>query len=290
MRQHSIRSVRLPSGTSFETVRALGEEFPTVSFERGGALVRGDAAIDLAAWSRASSFQPFDDAVDRSITSRLVLQGDASDVLVANEIITRYQRWLDRRTPASKSRVFDGVLAAHRKLHDVEKPLVRADLEHALDTWQWLLRLAPDASLALQLAALFHDIERLESEAERRLEHRVRDYREFKERHAQRGSDIAFDVLLSAGVEESVAARARDLIACHERRMDDREIALLNDADGLSFFSLKSAGYFDDFGPLQTRRKIGYTLARLGRNARFQMSTLRLRPDVEELFAAVVRA
>lgn len=290
MRDLPIRVVRLPGGTPFESLHDLKEDFPSLTFERGGARIRGDAVIDLGAWSASATFEPFDEAVEQSITGRLVLEGDEDGLPAVPEVLTRYQRWFNRRTGASRDAVFDRVLSVHRQLHDCGKPLVRADLDHAIDTWQWLLRLDPNASLALQLAAIFHDVERLESEADQRVEHRVRDYRSFKDLHAQRGSDVAFDVLVDSGIDRSIATRTRELIASHERPHEDREVAVLNDADGLSFFSLNSAGYLDYFGALQTRRKISYTLARLGRKARFRMAAIRMRPDVETLFAAVVRA
>src|SRR5205814_582070 len=83
---------------------------------------------------------------------------------------------------------FDKVLARHCELHDMNKPLVAADFDHARDTWRWVLRLAPHASLAVQVAALFHDVERLASESEARIEHRAADYEAFKKAHAAAGA------------------------------------------------------------------------------------------------------
>jgi hypothetical protein len=54
----------------------------------------------------------------------------------------------------------------------------------------------------------------------------------------------------------------------------------LNDADGLSFFSLNSAAYADYFGPDQTRRKVANVLHRLSHDARERLSLVRLRWDV----------
>ena len=146
-----------------------------------------------------------------------------------------------------------------------------------------MLRLAPEASCAVQLAALFHDVERLESEADRRVEHHAPDYAAFKDAHASRGGERAREVLLAAGVDEVTASRVRTIVALHERRGHDPEIDLLNDADALSFFSLNSSGYADYFGPEQTKKKIAYTLARLSPSARRRLSAVKLRPDVAAL-------
>jgi hypothetical protein len=211
-------------------------------------------------------------------------------------ILTRCQRVLDCRNEASRGALFDRVLAAHRQAHDLAKPLVRADYDHALDTWQWGLRLAPRAGLAVQLAALCHDIERLDSEADARSEHRAADYQAFKDEHAARGADLADALLGEAGVDAETRRRTARLIAAHERppgaaaadAAADEEaeaIALLNDADALSFFSLNSVGYLDYFGPEATRRKVAYTLGRLRPAARHYLTGMRLPAKVAEAVA-----
>lgn len=258
----------------------LAREFPTVKLGSGplGPLIEADA------WCAAQSFQPFDEAVEQSDADGISVRGPPE---VACEVLTRYQRFVERRNRGSLEPVFTVVLAAHRSLHDVQKPLVKADLDHALDTWQWMLRLDPVASTAVQLAALFHDVERLESEADVRIEHHAADYQAFKDAHALHGAERTFGILVAVGIERAIAERARDIVARHERRRGDREIDLLNDADALSFFSLNSSGYLDYFGPDQTRRKIRYTLGRLSKNARRKLEHVRLRPDVRRLFEEV---
>jgi hypothetical protein len=199
----------------------------------------------------------------------------------AREVLTRCQRWTGRRNGASRGGLFDRVLSRYRKAHDLTKPLVRADYNHALDTWQWMLRLEPGADLALQLAALLHDVERLASEADRRIEHHAADYQAFKDGHAERGAELAEALLGRAGVDAGTQQRTARLIAAHERPAapgdpDAGAIDLLNDADALSFFSLNSVGYLDYFGPEATRRKVAYTLRRLRPQARRHLGGMRL--------------
>jgi hypothetical protein len=95
------------------------------------------------------------------------------------EVRLRYQRLTPVRNEASASTAFSALLERHRALHDLSRPLVRADHDHAIDTWQWLLRLDAHAPLPLQLAALLHDVERLESEADTRVEHLAPDFGRF---------------------------------------------------------------------------------------------------------------
>lgn len=203
---------------------------------------------------------------------------------MALEVLTRCQRLVGRRNAASSTPLFDRVLERHRALHDLGKPLVRADWAHAVDVSQWVIRLDPDAGLAVQLAALFHDVERLVSEADVRVEHRAADYQAFKDEHARRGAELADEALAAAGVDAATRDQTARLIAGHER---DR--SLLSDADALSFFSLNSPGYLDYFGPEAARKKIAWTLARLRPEARERLDTVRLRPDVAEMIRLAAR-
>jgi hypothetical protein len=278
---------------------ALGSSFPHILLATEGqasGLPRLD--VGLEEWeSRSFNFYALDGELDALAEGHdgpfaIVLQGSREQLArSADGVLTRCQRWLDRRNHASRSRLFDRVLAVHREAHDLAKPLVRADYNHALDTWQWLLRLAPEAGLADQLAALFHDVERLVSEADARVEHRAADYQAFKDDHAARGATLADALLAEAGIDAAARHRAARLIAVHERpaaagEPEAEAISRLNDADALSFFSLNSVGYLDYFGPEQTRRKVAYTLRRLRPAARRHLAGMRL---PEEVAAALAR-
>jgi len=232
------------------------------------------AALDADAW-RGDDFDFW--AFDR-FADDLFARGEPLHVrarpheraLVGHQLAIRTQR-LAR---ADVVPWFARVLATHRALHDLGKPLVRADYDHALDTWQWTLRLDREAPPSVQLAALLHDLERLDSEADARVEHRAPDYQAFKDAHAAAGARRARAVL--AGAPAPIAERACALIARHERPGDDPALCALNDADALSFFSLNSAGYLAYFGPEQTASKVAYTLARMSAPARRWLAELRL--------------
>ncbi len=275
-------------------------EFPTV--EIGIQTEQNLPSLSLSASEWASPRFPFyelDYRFDQLADSagggpfRLSITGEEARLPdTALEVLTRCQRRIARRNAASRGPLFDRVLAAHRTLHDLDKPLVRADWAHALDVWQWTVRLAPDASLAVQLAALFHDVERLVSEADRRVEHQASDYQAFKDEHARRGAEMADAALAESGVDAATRARAARLIGGHEHPPapgdpDAADLALLNDADALSFFSLNSPGYLDWFGPEPTRRKVAFTLGRLRPAARARLERVRLRPDVREILTGV---
>lgn len=262
---------------------AVAAEFPTVVARAAAAApdgVRVVCAAELFAggergWRIAR-------AVDDADELALVVSSRAEAVAM----MTRLQRLVDRRNAASSTAAFARALAAHRALfsaHDLGRPLVRADYDHARDAWQWMLRLDSKASAAAQLAALFHDVERLGSEADARVEHLAADYDAFKALHAVVGAEVMERTLASLPLGDGVVERAAGLVARHERCDGSAESALLNDADALSFFSLNSGGYLDYFGAAQTHRKIVWTLARMSPRARARLDAVFVRDDVRAL-------
>ncbi|WP_437731837.1 DUF4202 family protein [Sorangium sp. So ce1335] len=268
----------------------LSREFPGVEIDApsppGG---EPQAAIDARAWRAAAldlwALDTHLHAIDARGLFALRIEGIAPEMAArtAYEVLTRCQRFIRRRNLASATAVFARALARHRELYDLDRPLVRADHDHAIDVWQWMLRLDPRASVAAQAAALFHDVERLVSEANVRIEHRAPDYQAFKDEHARRGAALACAALADVGLAPEVLERVGVLVGAHERPGDDPELALLNDADALSFFSLNSGGFLDYYGPEHTRAKVAYTLRRLRPEARALLPRIRCRPEVEAM-------
>jgi hypothetical protein len=226
--------------------------------------------------------QADDLAARGSFEIELTGEGNEDSVL-ADEVPLHLQRWSGHRNAVSREDAFSALLRAHRALHPLEKPLVRADYRHALDVWQWVLRLDPEADAALQAAALFHDVERIFTEADSRREKGIasQDYDAFKARHAKESARVTDEILDGLGFSAPVRRRAAELIAGHDRPdlsadPDAADIAVLNDADALSYFSLNSPGYLAYFGEEQARRKIAWTLRRLSSRGRSWLARLRL--------------
>jgi uncharacterized protein DUF4202 len=229
----------------------LALEFPTVSFETG-------AAAPPAPVITMGQF-PAAEAIDAHLAGdaprSLSLAGGDPERLEQQALatLTRFQRFVGRRNKSSEGAAFDELLARHRALHDLSKPLVRAEFDHALDTWQWLLRLEPNAGFAVQAAALLHD------------------------------ARVAASLLRDLDFAPAAIAHVVRLVEGHEKAPDDREVSTLNDADALSFFSLDSAGFLDHSGPAHTRRKITDSHGRMSERARARLREVVLRPDVEAL-------
>jgi hypothetical protein len=251
---------------------------------------QGLVIVPLARW-QAPALDPIelDEAVARAdgsgpFTVRVVDDRGTSDLLQpVLQVVTRCQRHLTSRNAASATGLFDALLVRHRALHDLDKPLVAADYDHALDTWRWVLRLEPETPAEVQAAALFHDVERLVSESEVRVEQNAPDYVAFKDAHAAAGARLTAEVLAALDAPAPFAARVAELVATHEHPGDDPDKALLNEADALSFFSLNAPGFARYYGAAHTARKVAYTLARLGPRGRRALGGIRHRADIAAL-------
>jgi hypothetical protein len=255
---------------------ALRSEFPFLRFAWG----RPAADLRLEAW-RAPGFDfwSFDRRFDerRGERFRFVLQGEGAHLERAlGQVLTRLQRLFMRRNRHSADESFERLLQCHAAKHDLRRPLVRADYDHALDVWQWVLRLDPDASVDVQAAALLHDIERLDTEAERRIEHRYGDYRAFKAEHAARGAAGAVALVRQCGFSSAIAGRVGELVRAHESPSSDAAVQVLNDADALSFFSLNAPGFMAYFPREHLVRKVEVALARMSASAQQRLSSIRM--------------
>lgn len=179
----------------------LARELPSVRIEVTDACGVCDAIVDTDEWTAAADLSALDAAVETSPSDALSIRGTSEHLVeVACQVLGRYQRFIDRRNGFSSTRSFDAVLRGHRGAYGADV----GGCERALDRWQWLLRVAPNASVAAQIAALFRN----------------------SARHIER-------VTHAAGYADAIAVRAMRL--AHD---NDPEV---EDAEGLSFLSLESA-------------------------------------------------
>jgi len=271
----------------------LLREFP--EFEV--SLTREDAepaakhiSVDGDAWLSADlDLREFDRVVIERVSQNGPLHisvKPTNAISTVSQILTRYQRVFPRRNEYSSTSIFDTMLDVHRNCYNLDTPLVAADYAHGLDVWQWVLKLNPRASFSLQVAALFHDIERLSNEPDVRIEQHVTDYETFKINHARVSASMAHDILKQIGVAQEVCNEVAVLIASHEKGDSrDPDLVTLTDADALSFFGLSSPGFADYYGAAHTRKKVSHTLSRMSQAALDRLPKLRLRPDISSMLA-----
>jgi len=239
------------------------------------------ALLSSSQWRRGafddSSFDLRLDELAR-VPFTLRIADDRGERTFPIEVLNRCQRLIGRRNPHSQGPMFDRILRRHREMHDLSTRRVRAEYDHALDTWQWTLRLNPSAWTGVQIAALFHDVGRVMSGTDRE------EYRDF---HARAGAEIAWRLLATSGVDAQLCDHVVWLIASRERIAADPDIALLNDADALSFFSLSSRRFADTFGPDATGKAIAKHWSRMRPAARAKLDTVRLRDDIRRMLDQV---
>jgi Domain of unknown function (DUF4202) len=107
--------------------------------------------------------------------------------------------------------------------------------QHLLRTEHWLLELEPDASEALRLAAVLHDIERAFPDPESGWDSsRDGANPEYNRWHQDRCAEIASAWLREQGADEPLVAEVDKLIRVHEEG-GWHEADLLQAADSLSF-------------------------------------------------------
>ncbi len=147
----------------------------------------------------------------------------------------------------------------------IAKSQVPEDPAHAENTVQWLLRLWPDADMALRLAALGHDIDRAAPDKVRRED--FQDYDRFKAAHADHSAFILDHLLRECAVDDQLRVEVCRLVKLHETGGDARA-DLLRDADSLSYFDTNLPHYYQREGWEETLRRCEWGVQRLSKRAR----------------------
>ncbi len=128
---------------------------------------------------------------------------------------------------------------------EIERMAKKADYEiehsHMLSVFEWVLRLKPDADLALKIAALGHDIERYDENKVKR--ENFDSYEKFKRAHAQRSATITSNLMNQYGFNEQIIQKTAFLIANHEVG-GEGDVEIIKDADSLSFFDNNVYSYW----------------------------------------------
>jgi len=270
----------------------------------GFAPAWSDAALAVTAGRWAGDeydLLALDDEVWRCIgrhgRCELCLVDDGADVErlaeSALQLALRIQRFDSSTNPASATPFFQQILAAHEAMFDRRLPLVAAEHDHALDTWRWVLRLEPHASLSLQLAALLHDMEEPETVAgpdtgALAFADAPDDaYLPRKRAEAEAAARVVVRILESLSTPPPLVERTRALVIEHEglASSEPREpaAALLANADALSFFSLGAPAFARHFGLPHTARKVAHGLRRLDVEGHSWLARLKLPRTIRAL-------
>lgn len=124
---------------------------------------------------------------------------------------------------------------------------------HSLDTLGWVMKIDPEASEALQIAALAHDIDRGIKPKITREKNET--YDDYKVRHATRSSQLIVDLMVKYGYSKDLIKKTSFLVKNHEVGGSE-EVNILMDADSVSFFSCNIEWYYKYKGLKGTKDKI----------------------------------
>lgn len=262
-----VISPRNPRAAAIE-LGQLKREFPTVRIESRAELADDPTLVRVEEWRDPSAdLRVFDERVARATSAGsiglLVDRGCAEGA--ALEVLTRYQGLIDRRNDASASVLFDRVLASRLERSAEDRAC-------ALDVWQWTLRLAPRASLGLQLAAVFRDARLpLDEPCE-----------------SPRTPPLR-KLLATLAVPTPAARRACALLLRRDEVSRDPELAVFDEAAALSFFSRRSDAALRLHGLSGTRALVRVALHRLRPAVRVRLLHVRLRPEVWRIVEDALR-
>jgi len=178
----------------------------------------------------------------------------------AVELLNRYQRWLPLPSGSVVPPELETALLVYHQLFPQHDAVARERHEAGVDTWHWLLRLTPAASL--QLAALFHDL------ALGKLE----------------------TVLQPLGLDRRSMLRTVELALFYDEPARDPELAQLRSARSLSFLSLESWRFLRRYGAREARAKAEQLLVNLDGSALCVAAMTRQPKVVSDVLDAVLMA
>jgi len=135
----------------------------------------------------------------------------------------------------------------------VKNSPIPTDPSHSENTRKWVMKLKPDASNELQIAALTHDIER----GKRIEKPNFENYRDYKNWHSKRSARIITEVMKKHGIDENSIKKVKNLVLNHEVGGNEDQ-NILRHADSLSFFENNIEYYYSSRGEDRTRLKIRY--------------------------------
>jgi hypothetical protein len=144
---------------------------------------------------------------------------------------------------------------------NISKSEIPEDSKHSKNTRAWVLRLKPEADIALQIAALGHDIERSIKELKIKRKNYT-DYNEFKMAHARNSAKVLDDLLSKYDLNETIRYKVSNLVSHHEFG-GNPEANILKDADSISYFDVNLPFYFQRNSKGETEYRIIWEYQRL---------------------------
>ncbi len=164
---------------------------------------------------------------------------------------------------------------------------VKEDYIHSQSVWKWVLKLKPDADIALQIAALGHDIDR--SFPERRIKREdFESYDEYKKKHSLMAAKIVCELLKKFDFEKETIKKVKSLIEKHEVG-GEGDVEILKEADSITFFEYNLPFYRKSHTLQETKDKIKFMYGRLSKKAKQLINQIKFKDHgIDELFKETI--
>lgn len=164
----------------------------------------------------------------------------------------------------------------------------KTEYGHSQSVWQWVLKIKPEADIALQIAALGHDIDRSLNDY-RNMKAKHATYAEYKKEHVLLSAKITCDILKKHNFDKTTIDRVKYLIENHETG-GEGDVATLMSADSLAFFN-NLVHYRQKHTHEQTIDKIKYMYNRLSDQAKSMANRIGFEnAESEELFKEAINS
>ncbi len=168
-----------------------------------------------------------------------------------------------------------------------KKSFVKEDYVHSQSVWRWVLKLKPNSDIALQIAALGHDIDRSFKEKRIKREN-FRNYNTYKKQHALTSAKILCELLERFNFDKELIKRVKYLVEHHETG-GDSDVEILKQADSLTFFEYNLPFYRKTHTLKQTKDKIKFMYIRLPKKAKQLVNKIKFKDkEIEELFKGAI--
>lgn len=149
----------------------------------------------------------------------------------------------------------------------IPKSPIESDLMHSKLILKWLLKLDPNASEELQIAAVGHDMERaITGITEKDLKNYSK-INEFKKEHAIRSANYVEEILNKYKYTQKEIKKIKYLIENHECG-GDKEADILKSADSLAYFEYNIPVYLKMNGEQRAIEKCKFMYERLSEDAK----------------------
>jgi 8-oxo-dGTP diphosphatase len=203
---------------------------------------------------------------------RVFSHGPSVHAKLARCSVERRFRRAMKPTVEQTKRLLTQICDSHGK--DDAKIMQGAEGErlHALDVLQWVHQFGPRASVPLQIAALFHDIDRVVNPnigGGFKSDRKSSSYIRHKKRHAHRSAAFVLPLLAPNGYSNDVTRRVEFLIVHHDdprvevERFADAELTQLVAADSFAFFTSIAPKLLACEGEGRLRDKIRFMIDKL---------------------------